>query len=165
MMRAVVVHGFGADGGIALGERPAPVPGPDELLVRIEAVAVNFVDLLVIDGAYQFLPDPPFSPGKLPAGVVAAVGDTVTGFKLGDRVLTMAEHGGYAEQLAVPQSQCFRLPDALSCTDAASMALAFDTAWYALAERARLQAGDDVAVELDPSVLHLFTRDGRAVAA
>ena len=127
-MRAVVVRRFGEEGGIALGDAPAPVPGPNDLLVRIEAVAVNFVDLLVIDGAYQFLPDPPFSPGKLPAGVVTAMGDAVTGFKRGDRVLTMAEHGGYAEQIAVPQPQCFHLPDTLSCADAASMALAFDTA-------------------------------------
>ncbi len=146
MMRAVVIHGFGKDGRIALGEMPSPVPGPDDLLIRIEAVAVNFVDQLVIDGAYQFLPDPPFSPGKLPAGMVMAVGGAVTGFKPGDRVLTMAEHGGYAERIAVPQSQCFVLPDSLSFIDAASMALAFDTAWFALVERARLQAGEWVLV-------------------
>lgn len=145
-MRAVIVHAFGKDGEIALGERPLPVPGPDDLLIRIDAVAVNFVDLLVIDGAYQFLPDPPFSPGKMPAGTVTAIGNAVTGFAPGDRVLALAEQGGYAEMIAVSQSQCFHLPDSLSCTDAASMALAFDTAWFALIERARMQAGDKVLV-------------------
>jgi len=146
MMRAVVVRGFGEDADIALGELPAPVPGPDDLLIRIEAVAVNFVDLLVIDGAYQFLPDLPFSPGKLPTGEVTAMGDAVTGFAVGDRVQTLAEYGGYAEQIAVPQSHCFALPESLSCIDAASMALSFDTAWFALIERARLQEGDSVLV-------------------
>jgi NADPH2:quinone reductase len=146
-MRAVIVHAFGKENGrIAFGEAPEPSPGPDELLIRIDAVAVNFVDLLVIDGNYQFLPDPPFSPGKLPVGTVLAIGDAVRGFKAGDRVLTMAEQGGYAEQIAVPCSQCFPLPDSLSVIDAASMALAFDTAWFALYARARLQPGDSVLV-------------------
>jgi NADPH:quinone reductase len=146
MMRAVVVNDFGEDGDIALAERPAPDLGPDDLLVRVEAVSVNFVDLLVIDGAYQFLPEPPFSPGKLPVGIVTAIGDAVTGFKQGDRVLAMVEHGGYAELVAAPQSQCFHLPDTLSFIDAASMALGFDTAWFALWERARLQPGETVLV-------------------
>ena len=169
-MRAVIVHAFGKNGRIALGERPAPVPGPDDLLIRIDAVAVNFVDLLVIDGAYQFLPDPPFSPGKMPAGTVSAIGGAVRGFKPGDRVLALAEQGGYAEMIAVPQSQCFHLPASLSCTDAASMALAFDTAWFALVERARLQPGDSVLVlgatgAVGHAAVHLAKAKGARVLA
>jgi len=145
-MRAVVVHEFGPIETAAIGEFPTPVPGPHEVLVEVHATAANFVDLLVIGGQYQFLPDPPFVPGKLPAGVVAEVGSEVRSLKPGDRVLTMAEQGGYAEFIAVPETQCYRLPDRMSFIDAAAMALAFDTAWFALRDRARCKSGDSVLV-------------------
>ena len=145
-MRAVVVHEFGPIETAAIGEFPTPAPGPHDVLVEIHATAANFVDLLVIGGQYQFLPDPPFVPGKLPAGVVVEVGPDVKSLKPGDRVLTMAEQGGYAELIAVPETQCYRLPDRMSFVDAAAMALAYDTAWFALRDRARYQSGDSVLV-------------------
>jgi NADPH:quinone reductase len=145
-MRAVLVHEFGDPRSLSLEQVPDPSPGPQEVLIDVAATAVNFVDLLVIEGRYQFLPQRPFSPGKLPAGTVAAVGAEVRDVAVGDRVLTLAEHGGYAERAVVPASQVFRLPDAMSFVDAASMALAFDTAWFALRERVRLQAGETVLV-------------------
>jgi NADPH2:quinone reductase len=145
-MRAVVVHNFGPIETASIGEMPTPVPGPHEILVEIHATAANFVDILVIGGQYQFLPDPPFVPGKLPAGVVAQVGPEVKAVKPGDRVLTMAEQGGYAEFIAVAETQCYRLPDGMPFVDAAAMALAFDTAWFALRDRARYQSGDTVLV-------------------
>ncbi len=145
-MRAVVVHEFGPIETAAVGEFPTPAPGPHDVLVEIHATAANFVDLLVIGGQYQFLPDPPFVPGKLPAGVVTAVGPDVKSLKPGDRVLTMAEQGGYAEFIALPETQCYRLPDRMSFVDAAAMALAYDTAWFALRDRARYQSGDSVLV-------------------
>jgi NADPH2:quinone reductase len=125
---------------------PDPVPGPHDLLVDVRAAPVNFVDLLALAGKYQFVPALPFIPGKGPAGVVAAVGHSVRGFKVGDRVLAMAEYGGYAEKVAVPKNQCYRLPDAMPLADAAAMSLAFDTAWFALKERARYAAGESVLV-------------------
>jgi NADPH2:quinone reductase len=125
---------------------PDPVPGPDQVLINIEATAANFVDLLVIGGKYQFLPPRPFVPGKLPAGTVAAIGADVQGLRVGDRVLSLAEEGGYAEKVAVPAKQCHRLPDAMSFVEAAAMALVYDTAWFALRDRARLQPGETVLV-------------------
>ena len=145
-MRAVVVRDFGPLEDLALEEFPKPEPGPHDVLLEIHATAANFVDLLVIAGQYQFLPDPPFVPGKLPAGVVAAVGSAVKALKAGDRVLAMAEQGGYGEFIAVPESQCFRLPDKMSFVDAAAMALVYDTSWFALRDRARYQVGDTVLV-------------------
>ncbi len=145
-MRAVVVHEFGPLETAAIGEFPTPVPGPHDVLLEIHATAANFVDLLVIAGQYQFLPDPPFVPGKLPAGVVAEVGSAVKALQPGDRVLAMAEQGGYGEFIAVPETQCYRLPDNMPFVDAAAMALAYDTAWFALRDRARYQAGDTVLV-------------------
>src|SRR4029079_14452896 len=91
-----------------------------------------FVDLLMITGSYQFKPPLPFVPGKLPVGVVAAVGDGVTKFKPGDRALLMAKAGGFAEYAAMPESQCIKLPASLPFEEAASMALVYDTAYFAL---------------------------------
>jgi NADPH2:quinone reductase len=145
-MRAVIVREFGAPAGCAFGEFPAPEPGPLEVQLAVKAVAANYVDLLVIGGKYQFLPERPFVPGKGPAGIVTAVGESVTRVKVGDRVLAMAEHGGYAELAVASEINCYRLPASMEFTDAAACALVFDTAWFALRERARYKPGDTVLV-------------------
>ncbi|HUA52244.1 MAG TPA: NADPH:quinone oxidoreductase family protein [Candidatus Sulfotelmatobacter sp.] len=145
-MRAVIVREFGGLDAPTLGELPEPVPGPLEVQVAVHAVAVNYVDLLVIGGKYQFLPERPFAPGKGPAGVVTAVGASVGRFKVGDRVLAMAEQGGYAETVTVGEASCYRLPPSMSFVDAAAMALVYDTSWFALRERARYKPGEIVLV-------------------
>ena len=141
-MKAAIVSEFGDIEATVLGNMPEPIPGPGEVVVSIKAVAVNYVDLLVIAGKYQFRPECPFVPGKAPAGVVEAVGAEVDQFKVGDRVLAMAEEGGYAEQVTVPADQCYVLPDSMSYADAAAMALVYDTAWVALQDRARIRTGE-----------------------
>ena len=73
---------------------PKPAPKAGEVLIETRAVSVNFVDLVMMSGSYQFKPPLPFVPGKLPVGVVTAVGDGVTKFKPGDHALLMAESGG-----------------------------------------------------------------------
>jgi NADPH:quinone reductase len=145
-MRAVIVREFGPVESHRLGELPDPSTRAGEVVVSIQATAVNFVDLLMVTGRYQFLPERPFSPGKLPVGFVSAVGTDVTGLGIGDRVLTLAEHGGYAQKVCVPAAQCFKLPATISSVDAAAMSLVYDTSWFALRERARLKAGDVVLV-------------------
>lgn len=141
-MQAVIVSEFGDIEATGIGSMPGPLPGPGEVLIGIKAVAVNYVDLLVIAGKYQFRPECPFVPGKAPAGVVEAVGADVDEFKVGDRVLAMAEEGGYAEQVTAPADQCYRLPASMSFADAAAMALVYDTAWMALRDRARAREGE-----------------------
>jgi NADPH2:quinone reductase len=145
-MRAAIVHQFGPIETVQIGECPRPAPGPNEVLVEVHAAPVNYVDLVVISGAYQFLPSLPFVPGKGPAGVIAACGASVQGLTVGDRVLAMAEQGGYAEYVCAKADQCHRLPDTMTFTAAASMSLAYDTAWFALRERARIAAGETVLV-------------------
>jgi NADPH:quinone reductase len=145
-MRAIVVRQFGDVEAAAAGEMPDPLPGPGEVVLDVHATPVNFVDLLVIGGKYQFLPPRPFVPGKGPAGVVAALGPGVTGLRVGERVLAMAEHGGYAERAVAAASSCYGLPAAVSFRQAAAMSLVYDTSWFALRERARLQAGETVLV-------------------
>ena len=145
-MRAVVLKEFGEPSAAAVGEFPDPVPGPGDILIQVQAVAANFVDLLVIGGKYQFLPELPFVPGKAATGIVVEVGSDVDRFQAGDRVLAMSEEGGYAELLAIDQHQAYRLPDSLSFVDASSMSLVYDTAWFAMFERGRLQAGETALI-------------------
>ena len=145
-MKAIVLREFGPLGSAALEDRPRPECGAHEVCIEVKAVAANFVDILVMEGRYQFLPDRPFVPGKGPTGVVTAVGTEVKRFKTGDRVLAMCEQGGYADVACAPADQCYALPDAMTFEQAASLSLAADTAWVALMERGRLRAGESVLV-------------------
>jgi NADPH2:quinone reductase len=145
-MRAALIRQHGSPETLSVETVPDPVPGPGEILVRIEAVAANFVDLLVIEGGYQFLPKLPFIPGKLPSGSVISVGADVKDLNVGDRVQTLAEQGGYATHVVVPAKDCIRLPGSMSFAEAAAMGLAYDTAWFALCERARAKAGETMLV-------------------
>jgi NADPH2:quinone reductase len=145
-MRAIVVNEFGPPEALRVGDAPMPVPGPGEVLVEIRAVPVNYVDMLVVGGTYQFLPPFPFIPGKSPSGVVTALGAGVSEFSVGERVLAMAETGGYAEAVAIEAAQCHRLPPRMTYLEAASLAVVYDTCWVALRRRARLIKGETVLV-------------------
>lgn len=146
-MRAVVVDAFGPFENAAIREVPDPVPGPADLLVEVHATAANYVDILLMGGRHQSKPGLPFIPGKGPAGTVRAVGPEAAGFAAGDRVVAMCEPGGgFAELICVPAAQCHRIPPSMPFEDAASMALVYDTAWFALRERGRYADGETVLV-------------------
>ncbi len=145
-MRAVVLNEYGSLDNLSLTDFADPVPGPQDIIVDVRATAVNYVDLVLISGKYQFKPDVPFIPGKGPAGIVKSVGSDVTDFAPGDRVVAMAEQGGYAGLTPIHRNNCYHLPDAMSFTDAASMALVYDTAWFSLVERGRFAEGESVLV-------------------
>ena len=145
-MRAVVVEEFGPPEALRARDAATPVPGRGEVLVETHAAPVNYVDMLVVGGTYQFLPQRPFIPGKGPAGIVAVLGPGVTTLRVGDRVLAMAETGGYAEAVAAAAEQCHRLPASMSFAEAASLAVVYDTSWVALRSRARLTQGETVLV-------------------
>jgi NADPH2:quinone reductase len=145
-MRAVVVREFGGIEKAALGEMPKPEPKAGEVMIEVRAVSVNFVDLVMMSGNYQFKPPLPFIPGKLPVGVVTAVGSGVTRFRPGDHALLMAEQTGFAEFTVMPENQCIKLPETLPFEEAASMALVYDTAYFALKDRGRIAPGETVLV-------------------
>jgi NADPH2:quinone reductase len=146
-MRAIIVEEFGPIENAVLRDAPDPLPRAGEILIEVHATAANYVDILLIGGRHQSRPSLPYIPGKGPAGIVRALGPGVAGFGIGDRVLGMCEPGGgYAELIAVPATQCHRLPDSMGFVDAASMALVFDTAWFAIRERGRYQPGETVLV-------------------
>ncbi|MBT5895545.1 MAG: NADPH:quinone oxidoreductase family protein, partial [Rhodospirillaceae bacterium] len=106
----------------------------------------NFPDLLTIQGKYQFRPELPFVPGKEGAGVVAAIGSGVTQVTVGDRVMVQVEYGSFAEQAVVPEHECYIMPDDMGFDQAAAIGIAFQTAYFALIDRAQVQAGETVLV-------------------
>ena len=145
-MRAIVAHAIGPPEDLKIDEMPDPEPGPGEVLVDMKAAAVNFPDLLVIEGKYQIVPPHPFVPGKEGAGTVAALGEGVPGLSVGDRVMVQVEWGTYAEKLVLPADHCFPMPDGMAFEEAAAMGIAYQTAHFALVARAGVKAGDRVLV-------------------
>jgi len=144
-MRAVIADRFGGPEVLELREVPAPTPGRGEVVIANRAIDVNFPDLLVIAGKYQVRPPFPYSPGKGVAGVIAAIGEGVTGFEPGDRVMAQVEYGGYAERTLAPAGMTFHIPVGLDFDRAAAMGLVYQTGWFALAD-GRLQTGESVLV-------------------
>jgi NADPH2:quinone reductase len=98
MPRAVVCREFGPPERLVLEEVPSRSPGPGEVRVHIEACGINFPDLLIVQGLYQYRPPLPFTPGVEAAGIVAEVGPGVTGIAVGDAVITRMRTGAYAEE-------------------------------------------------------------------
>lgn len=127
-----------------LRQRPAPQAGPDRVLVRMRAAALNFADLLKAKGQYQERQDPPFAPGLEGAGeVLSAPADS--GLRPGDRVAVLAP-GTLAEVVAVPAAACTPIPAAMSFAQAAGFQIAYGTSHLALTHRAGLRPGETLAV-------------------
>ncbi len=153
-MRAIVAREIGPPERLAVEEIDAALPGPGEVAIDVRAAAVNYPDLLVIEGKYQILPPLPFVPGKECAGVVAALGpaaeggaaEETAGPRPGDRVMAQLEHGAFAERVTVPARNCFPIPDAMGFAEAAAFGVAYLTAWFALVDRARVRPGERVLV-------------------
>ena len=145
-MRAIVCTEFGRPEGLVVEERPDPEPGPGEVLVRHRAWGLSYVDLLMCAGGYQLKPDLPFVPGLEAAGDVVAVGPGATRFAPGDRVITGARPGTFAELCALPERQVHPLPSTFDHAEGAAFRSAYVTAWNALNHGARLEPGEVLLV-------------------
>jgi len=146
-MKAMVCEAFGGPDVLALRDVPdPPPPGRGEITVRIRARGVQYVDVLMLAGKYQFRPEPPFIPGGEAAGEVVAVGPAVTAFKPGDRVMSRHTLGAFAELGNAKAELCDSVPDGMSLDAAGVFRAAYATAYHALLQRGRLQAGDWVLV-------------------
>ena len=124
---------------------PAP-PGPGEVTVAVSAVGLNYPDLLMLSGGYQYRPPLPFTPGMEGVGRIAAVGEGVSGDLLGHRLLLGGRTGLLAEQVTMPLSALREVPEALDDSEAAGFTTGALTAWVALVPRGRLQPGEHVLV-------------------
>lgn len=145
-MRAVLCVRHGPPEALELADLPDPTPDPGEVVVAVNAVGLNFFDTLIIRDLYQVKPALPFSPGGEFSGHVAALGDGVSDFAVGDRVCGYLTHGAAREQIVVPVDLLARVPDGLDMVKAAGLLITYGTAFYALRERGGLKAGERLAV-------------------
>ena len=170
MGRVVIAPEPGGPDALVFVERPAPVPGPGELLVRVRATAVNRADVLQRRGFY---PPPPGAPDVLGlelAGEVIGLGPDVTGWSVGDGVCAVVAGGGYAEEALVPAAVALPLPAGCDAVSAAAVPEVFTTAYDNLINRGRLRAGEAVLVHggaggVGTAAIQLAKRLGRTVYA
>lgn len=145
-MKALLCTHYGTPEELELADLPDPVPQAGEIVVRIKAAALNFFDMLIIQGRYQTKPAFPFSPSAEFAGEVESVGPGVKDFKAGDRVLGFTGYGAARELIAVPAQALTPIPDELDFDRAAGLCVTYGTTLYALKNRAHLKPGETLAV-------------------
>ena len=145
-MRALLSKETGGPDTLVIGDLPDPVAGRGQVVIAVRACAVNYPDVLIIENKYQFRPERPFAPGGEVAGVIDSVGEGVTDWVVGDRVVAVTGHGGMVEKLAVPAAALHRLPANRSFEDGAALLLTYATAIHALLDRGRLGKGQTLLV-------------------
>ncbi len=145
-MKAVWVDCFAPIDEISMADVPDPTPGPGQVQVAVRAVEANYPDILVIEGLYQVKPPLPFAPGKAAAGTVTALGPDVTTLSSGDHVAVQVEYGAYAEKLVADTTTCYPMPEGMSFEVGAALGLVYQTAHFALVDRAGFEVGETVLV-------------------
>jgi NADPH:quinone reductase len=148
-VKAWQLSGYGEpEDVLEFADRPRPVPGPGQLLVRVLAASANFPDVLLARGGYQVKPPLPFVPGVELCGEVVAAGQDVTGLSPGRRVLGGAAlpDGGFAEYALMDAVRAMPVPDGLDDAEAAAFHVTYQTGWFGLHRRARLAAGETLLV-------------------
>jgi NADPH:quinone reductase len=145
-MKAIVCRAYGPVESLALEDVADPTPSAGEVLIRVRACGINFPDLLVVQGKYQFKPPLPFSPGAEVAGVAEAVGPGVGNVHVGDRVVATGMCGGLAEKFVADASRVVPVPDGVDLVTASCLPMAYGTTLHALRDRAHLRAGETLLV-------------------
>ncbi|WP_242095534.1 NADPH:quinone oxidoreductase family protein [Sphingomonas sp. CROZ-RG-20F-R02-07] len=145
-MRALLSRAPGGPETLELADAPDPVVAPGQVVVAVRACAINYPDVLIIEDKYQFKPQRPFAPGGEIAGVIDSIGEGVTGWTVGDRVIAMIGHGGLVEKVAVDPARMYRLPEGRSFAEGASLILTYGTTIHALRDRGHLKAGETLLV-------------------
>jgi NADPH2:quinone reductase len=147
-MRVVLCDRLGDPSVLRVADQPMPEPGPDDVVVKVGAAAVNFPDVLTVAGSYQHKPELPFVPGMEGAGEIAAVGSNVTGWRTGDRVIFGVRPGAFAEYARVRTGgpRLMRLPEGWSWAEGAGFRVAAQTAYHALVHRGAVKKGEVLLV-------------------
>jgi NADPH2:quinone reductase len=145
-MQALMCESFGPPEGLVLRDVAVPRPGPGELLIRIHAAGLNFPDSLIIQDKYQIKAPLPFAPGGELSGTVAAVGEGVTRFGVGDRVAALTHWGGFAEYVTAQEERTTHVPESMDLDTAAAFTLVYGTAHHALKQRGELKPGETVLI-------------------
>lgn len=145
-MKAALCTEIGELSGVRVGELDPPVAGKGQVVIDVAACAVNFPDVLMVQGKYQERPPLPFAPGQEVAGVVSAIGEGVQGISVGDRVFAGTGVGGMADQVVTRAGSVYPLPDSVDFATGSAFLTTYGTSWYALAERGELKAGETLLV-------------------
>lgn len=145
-MKTLRTHAVGGPETLTLDEIADPVAGPGQVVVAIKVCAINFPDTLMIRDMYQFKPQRPYAPGGEFAGVIESVGEGVTGWAVGDRVIGMCGNGGLAEKVALETHRLFPLPDDVSFETGASLLMTYGTTIHGLKDRGHIKAGETLLI-------------------
>jgi NADPH2:quinone reductase len=145
-MRALLSKAVGGPETLEMTEMPDPVADKGQVVVAVKACAINYPDVLIIEDKYQFKPPRPFAPGGEIAGIVDSVGEGVTDWKVGDRIMGTVGNGGLVEKMVVDPSRMYRLPEERSFAEGAALILTYGTSIHALLDRGHLKAGDSLLV-------------------
>ncbi len=145
-MKAIVCKSFGPPESLVYEEVQPQSMGKSAVRVAVKAVGVNFPDTLIIQGKYQFRPDPPFTPGGEFAGEIIEVGADIKHLRPGDHVAGVITWGAYAEQLVAPAGAAMPIPKGMDFNSAAAFPMIYGTSYHALKQRADLKAGETLLV-------------------
>jgi NADPH2:quinone reductase len=145
-MKAVVCRVLEGPDALVIEEKPSPKPGPGQVLVRVRAASVNFPDYLMTKGLYQLKPDLPFTPGMEAAGDIMALGEGVTGWSVGDRVVATMRFGAFAEEVLANADNLMAIPPGFDYATGCAFPAAYSTAWVALRRRDYLKPGEVLLV-------------------
>ena len=145
-MKAFLCKEFGPVDSHQVEEIDDPIAGPGQVVVDIKATGISFPDVLIVQGLYQFKPPFPFSPGSEISGVVSSVGEGVTMYKEGDRVMGSIGSGGLREKGVYLEQQLMPLPETMDFNTAAGFPLNYGTTYHAFKQRGELKAGQSVLV-------------------
>ena len=145
-MKALRCNELGGPEKLSIEDIPVPELNTNEVLVGIKSASVNFPDVLMIQGLYQYQPPLPFTPGAEAAGIVEAIGSNVKNFKIGDKVFVMAGAGCFAEKIAVEEVRLHPIPSEMDFDVAAALSMTYGTSIFALKQRANIQAGETLLV-------------------
>jgi NADPH:quinone reductase-like Zn-dependent oxidoreductase len=146
-MKALLSKAAGGPETLVLEDVADPVAGPGQILVAVKACSVNYPDVLIIEDKYQFKPPRPFSPGSEVSGIVDTVGEGVTNFKVGDRVLgATGSSGGMSEKVVLNAATAYELPAERSFAEGAALILTYGTSIHALLDRGHIKEGDTLLI-------------------
>jgi len=145
-MKAVLSKEVGGPDTLVVEDLDSPTPGQGEVLIDVAACAINFPDSLIIKDMYQMKPPRPFSPGGEISGTVAALGEGVSGWQVGDRVIAGIGAGGLREQVVVPAARLFKVPEGIDLVQASALLMTYGTTIHGLKDRGDIKAGETVLV-------------------
>jgi NADPH2:quinone reductase len=145
-VRTAVCPSYGPPEVVRIEERATPILEPGQALVRVQAAAVNFPDVLLVADKYQISVPPPFVPGSEFAGIISETCGETAGFRVGDQVTGTGLFGAFAEQVATAAAGLARIPDGVDASTAAAFGVGHRTAYHCLRSVARIGAGDDIVV-------------------